>query len=301
MMALKRQALLVSPLMRAERVRQDLPGLFSLLLFLSVTALIFRSWEFALLVTASLGFHEMGHALALIWYRLDFRIHFGVVGAYTWSRAPERAALSQKANTYVHLAGPLFSLALALGALALHRLWQPESLHLLVLANFSAQVGFLNLLPLGDLTDGGKALRRMAHSAVRRREQLVILLLGSAALVGPLLASAWPVWRGGLQALPNTAAGFVLIGIWLAASLVMELRRQQQKPAPGPVAAAKITPAAGRPMTSRQLIFLALLLWDMLAALLMVILATPFWLQPSYVLGSLRNVELLLHFVFNLL
>jgi hypothetical protein len=318
-----------------RRVRDDLAGLFSLLIFLVVTAVLFRSWELALLVTASLGFHEMGHALALGWYRLDYRIHFGVVGAYTWSRLPQRAGLSHKRNSYVHLAGPLFSLVLALAALALHRLWQPESRHLLVLANFSAQTGFINLLPLGDLTDGGKVLRRMASSARRRRERLAILALGTAALVGPLLASAWPVWRWGWSALPEAAAGFVLIGFWLAASLLLELRRgagaaaeeqpaaenlpvevqpavqnlpavQNQAgavmlPVTGGAAAAR-TPdrrhaggrADGRAMSAAQLVFFTLLLWDMLAALLLVILNTPFWLEPHYLIGSLQNLEMLL-------
>lgn len=264
-------------------VRDDLPGLISLVVFLGITAVIFRSWEFAFLVTASLGFHELGHALALAWFRLDFRIYFGVVGAYTWSRLPERAALSHMANSAVHLAGPLFSLILALLALGLHSIWQTNSDHLLVLANFSAQVGFLNLLPLGALTDGGKALRRMALSVGHKPVRVVMVLLCSVAFLAPLLPVGRQILQDGVRQLPATGGGFVLIGVWLMASLLIELRRGDLSET-----------APRRLLSARQVIFLALIIWDMLAALLLVILTTPFWLQPRYVLGSLANIELLL-------
>ena len=265
------------------RVQDELPGLLSLLVFLAITAVLFRSWEFALLVTASLGFHELGHALALAWFRLDYRIYFGVVGAYTWSRLPERAALLHFSNSAIHLAGPLFSLVLALGAFCLHAVWQPDSRHLLVLANFSAQIGFLNLLPLGALTDGGKTLQRMALSSGRRRVRATMLLLSALGLIGPLLVICWQLLRAGGRELPATGAGFLLIGMWLAASLLIELRRGGP-----PDRAVRLL------MRPRQVIFLALVMWDMLAALLLVILATPFWLEPSYVLGSLENITALL-------
>jgi hypothetical protein len=273
------------------RLRDDLTGLISLIVFMGITALLFRSWEFALLVTASLGFHELGHALVLVWFRLDYRIYFGVVGAYTWSRLSQRAVLSHLANSAVHLAGPLFSLALALGALSLHQLWQPDSRHLLVLANFSAHVGFLNLLPLGELTDGGKVLRRMVHSAEIGRVRAYVVLLSATAFIAPLMSVAWHLLEGETHDLMAAGAGFVLIGMWLAASLLIELRRNSGQAAQND----------SRLMSAGQVIFLALVTWDILAALLVVILATPFWLEPHYVLGSLANIEMLLAWLVQIL
>ena len=147
-----------------QRAWADMPNLLSLLVFFGATGLIFRSLEFALVVTASLGFHELGHAAMLAWYGLDWRITFGIVGAWTWSPQPDRERLTQFANVMIHLSGPLFSFLLALLALGVQTAWQPQDRHLLILASFSAQVGFLNLLPLGPLTDGGKIVQRMMAS-----------------------------------------------------------------------------------------------------------------------------------------
>jgi hypothetical protein len=273
-------------------LRQEISGLFSLLLFLCVTALLFRSWEFALIVTASLGFHELGHVAVLIWFRLDYRIFFGVIGAGTWSNLKERMRLSQLGNIYIHLAGPLFSLVLALMALALHALWQPVSQHLLILANFSAQIGFLNLLPLGRVTDGGKAAQRVTQSLSGKPGWWPILLLISAAVLIPLVFLLIETTRAGswlLEEQPVHLYGILLIGVWLAASYLGESRRVG-RPAPG----------KPRPLTTLQAVFTTVLIWDMLAVLSLVILHTPFWLAPEYVLGSLKNVELMLGLIVQL-
>ena len=151
-----------------QRAWADMPNLLSLLVFFGATGLIFRSLEFALVVTASLGFHELGHAAMLAWYGLDWRHHLRDCGRWTWSPQPDRERLTQFANVMIHLSGPLFSFLLALLALGVQAAWQPQDRHLLILASFSAQVGFLNLLPLGPLTDGGKIVQRMMASLGRR-------------------------------------------------------------------------------------------------------------------------------------
>lgn len=263
----------------AAWAKADLPNLVSLLVFLGVTTVLFRSVEFALVVTASLGFHEMGHAAALAWLHLDFRIRFGLVGAWTWSSSAERARLSHFTNTIIHLAGPLFSLLLALAAVGLHAAWRPASDHLLILANFSAQVGFFNLIPLGPLTDGGKALRRVS-TALQGTLRLRVVLFLIVVTVGMLVLY-------GLVALPGisieTARSFllslVLVGFWLASSLLIQTRHPESE-----------TPLPIRPIKPQQVYLLILLIWDILTFCLVVMSATPFWLAPQYVSGYIDNV-----------
>jgi hypothetical protein len=273
----------------AAKSKEDLPNLLSLAVFFVVTALLFRSAQFALLVTASLGFHELGHAAMLSRLGLDFRVGFGLVGAWTWSRSAERARLTHFDNAAIHLAGPLLSLVLALVALGLDRLWQPGGQHLLVLANFSAQVGFMNLLPLGPLTDGGKIVRRMVQSLPddrRRRVVFLPFLLTALMLVFYLLVS-FPGGRAAAQA--PVFLGLLLVGVWLSASMFYEARRA------GPRLALPT-----QAMTSRQVYLMTLFVWDLLLLSLVVISATPFWLAPEYVIGSLRNFAALLGLVSRL-
>jgi len=260
--------------------RRELPQVLSLLLFLVVTALLFRSMEFALIVTASLGFHELGHAAALSWYRLDYRIFFGVVGAWTWSPSEERSRLSQLSNTYIHLAGPVFSLILSLAAMVLDLLWKPASSHLLVLANFSAQIGLINLLPVGVYTDGGKILRRMAMSVNMGKGKTTVLLLSGASVLAPALYAAWQMLQAGPH-LPASVLWLLLIGVWLVASVVSEMRGEGSP-----------TFTALRPMKPLHAAFLILLIWDMLAVLFFIMIKTPFWLAPEYLLGYLENIKI---------
>lgn len=267
-----------------RRALQDLPGLLSLLVFCGVTAAAFRSWEFALIVTASLGFHELGHAAAIAWYGMEWRISFGIFGACTWSPGAQRARLSHLANAVIHLAGPVFSLLFALLVLALNRLWEPADAHLLILANFSAQVGLLNLLPLGEFTDGGKIVRRMVASL-----DGIPRILAQAL---PILLSAQILFLYTLAALPRQPGShpaaflisLLLIGTWLAASMLLEARRTR------PV-------DTSTPMRPGQVYLLTLVVWGLLAAGLVLATLTPFWLAPKYVLGSLENVVAMLRLV----
>ena len=262
-----------------QRAKADLPNLISLLVFFGITTLLFRSVEFALVVTASLGFHELGHAAALAWQHLDFRIAFGLVGAWTWSSSEERARLSHFSNTIIHLGGPLFSLFLALTAVGLHAAWRPASEHLLILANFSAQVGFFNLLPLGNLTDGGKAVRRVSIglSGVLRMRAVILLFL---LTVGMLVIYALVALPGlSIETARSFLLSLVLVGFWLASSLLIQTRH------PEPVA-----PSTFRPIRPQQVFLLILLIWDILTFCLVVMSATPFWLAPQYVQGYIANV-----------
>lgn len=262
-----------------QRAGDDLPNLLSLLIFFGATALIFRSPQFALVVTASLGFHELGHAAALAWRGLEWRIHFGLVGAWTWSPRTERERLSHLANAIIHLGGPLFSLLFALLALGLQAIWKPADHHLLTLANFSAQVGFLNLLPLGSLTDGGKIVRRMIASVDgSRRAWAVMLPMVVTALMLVLYALVQLPHLSGENPVPFLLS-LLLVGLWMASSLLIEAKRVGRR-----------NDAPGEPMTAGQVYFLLLVMWDLLVLGLIITAATPFWLTPEYVLGSLRNL-----------
>jgi hypothetical protein len=268
----------------------DLPNLFSLLAFFIVTALLFRSFEFALIVTASLGFHELGHAAALAWYGLEWHISFGVVGAWTWSPLAGRKQLSHLSNSMIHLAGPVCSFLLALLALGLHAIWQPPDNHLLELASFSSQVGFLNLLPVGSLTDGGKIVQRMIFSLRRESRGLALLLpIGFSSLILILYGL---VDRTVLPEKGSTfALGFLLVGLWMASSVLIESQHtaRHRRLAPGWQSTA--------PMSTGEAYFLLMVVWDLLALGLVIASTTPFWLAPQYVLGSLRNIYSLIDLV----
>lgn len=279
-----------------QRVRQaagKVRGIYSLLAFLFITALIFRSFEFALIVTASLGLHQLGHAGALAFYGLDWRISFGVIGAYTWSPLRERTALSQLQNTSIHLAGPFMSLVLAILALAAHKLFQPEGQALLVLANFSAQVGFLNLLPAGSLTDGGKICNKLVQSldiSGRKWAVAIPTLAALPLLVIYALVAALRIEPGGSRIF---MFGLMLLAAWLGCSLLLEAlatARRAVKPVP---------PVVSRPMNTRQAYAFLIILWDMLLLYMIVIEATPFWLAPDYMLGLLQNLMDIISFLIN--
>lgn len=279
----------------------DLPNLASLLLFLAITALLFRSVGFALVVVASLGFHEMGHAAVLAAYRLPFRIHFGVVGAWTWSPAEARLRLTHWQNALIHLAGPLFSVLLALLALGIHTFWRPSDAQLLTLANFSAQVGLLNLLPLGIMTDGGKIVRRIVDSLPSQRRgwsallpMLLTVTLGAAYVLIAIprtIATAWIT----ANAIPFLL-GLLLIGVWLGGSVLVESARRWNTPALGPIDSAR-----SALMTHAQVYWLLFGMWGLLSITLTIAVMTPFWLSADILFGSLRNIMAVIFLLFKAL
>ena len=263
----------------AGKAFDDLPNLLSLLVFFSVTTLLFRSLEFALIVTASLGFHELGHAALISYFRLEWRITFGVVGAWTWSPAVERYKLSNLANSVIHLAGPVFSLLLSLGALALAAVYPFDDEHLLLLANFSAQIAMLNLLPLCALTDGGKVARRVIEP-LRGSERIwaaLLPLIVTTLMMGVYTIAGYPMQGMGQPG--ATWLGLILVGVWMASSFTLESRRIGQQ-----------NHSTSSPLTRLQGFLLWLLTWALLALALEISALTPFWLAPEYVVGCLQNI-----------
>ncbi|HVP22124.1 MAG TPA: hypothetical protein VMS73_09720, partial [Anaerolineaceae bacterium] len=281
-----------------DRARKELPAFLSFLAFFFVTALFFRSWEFALIVAASLGFHELGHAAALSWLGLDWRISFGFLGAWTWSNAEQRARLPQIANVSIHMMGPVFSLLLAVMALVLHNLFFPADRNLLILANFSAHIGFLNLLPIGAITDGGKVVRAIVTSVDGLNRLREILFAASITILIFVLYAWVQLPRLNTDTALYFIAGLLLIWVWMLDSLHLEAssaqRRKQNHPTQS--VAQGCIPVTGHPervkpalpLSFWQIVIVILLLWEMLAAYLVIILGTPFWLDPIYVEGALK-------------
>jgi hypothetical protein len=197
------------------------------------------------------------------------------------------------ANVAIHLAGPFFSLLLALVAFSLHQVWQLQDRRLLILANFSAQVGILNLLPLGGLTDGGKVVRRLVDSLDKRSRWLVVVL--PVAVTAVMLVLYGLVESPGLS-LPQLAPfllSLLLIGLWLAGSLFLEAWTSARR---GKVKDVDLPPS--QPITPRQAYFLILVTWDFLALFLILISVTPFWLEPKYVMGNLQNLSAVFDWLF---
>ena len=282
---------LFAPSARAQARKRgtwaELPNLISLLLFLGGTALAFRSWEFALIVTASLGFHELGHAVAIRSFGREYRISFGLAGAWTWSRVEERKRLSHLQNVIIHLAGPVASLLLSLVALCLWQIFPKTGPHLGILANFSAQVGVLNLLPLWGLTDGGKVMRRLMLALDGDLRGMAVML--------PMTFTVLLLLADNLLALPHIEGvnsssywiSIIMVGLWVGASLVFEARRR-------PLASED----SMRRVTANQAFVLILIIWGLLILGITFSEATPFWLAPDYVLGVVQNVLGALHLIF---
>ena len=134
-----------------------------------------------------------------------------------------RQELGHFKNALIHQAGPLFSILYALVAIGIHLVWQPDSTHLLRLASFSAQVGLFNLLPLGNMSDGGKIVRRALASLDEKgdRELTVIpihllLCLPLGYTIVAMLEQGWDklVTSAGTAGMVVLAVSMVLL--WLA-------------------------------------------------------------------------------------
>ena len=141
-----------------------LKSIGSLALYLILGYYIFHSFTVLLLITAIVIFHEMGHFIAMKFYRYnDLGIFFiPLLGAYVSGTKRE---VSQKESAVILLAGPLPGIILGI-ALFYIRVWQlgyvpyrAEDLainaaYLLIVLNL------INLLPIYPL-DGGQLLHRV--------------------------------------------------------------------------------------------------------------------------------------------
>ncbi|HTM68865.1 MAG TPA: site-2 protease family protein [Candidatus Binatia bacterium] len=143
-------------------------------------ALLF-SWKFALVLIASLVFHEMGHLWAMHRYGLKTKGIYLIplLGAAAVS---EEAFPSRKAETVIALMGPLWGFGLALGVFGLYGLTH-EPLFA-ALAGWMAMLNLFNLLPVNPL-DGGRVMKSIAYSISSR---LGVAFLACGILGGFVLA-----------------------------------------------------------------------------------------------------------------
>src|SRR5262245_59947466 len=131
----------------------------SLALYLILGYYIFRSFKTLLLITAIVLLHELGHFLAVKFYRYkDLGIFFiPLLGAYVSGTKRE---VSQKESAVILLAGPLPGILL--GSL-FYVLWRHDpSLHIAYIpfeniALFLIFLNLINLFPIYPL-DGGQVL-----------------------------------------------------------------------------------------------------------------------------------------------
>jgi len=214
---------LVAERIMGNRLREELRGLFSLLVFVACVAFAFQSWELSLMWASALGIHEMGHILMISLLKIDWKMGFGIMGAWTETPLEERKALGHFRNSLIHLAGPLFSMVYALIAIGIHMAWHPDSDHLLRLASFSAQIGLFNLLPLGNASDGGKIIHRILASLDDRGDREITLVPILLLLCLPLGYTVVALFQQGWGKLTTTSVGIlgtitaigVLLTLWL--------------------------------------------------------------------------------------
>jgi hypothetical protein len=230
-------------------------------------SLIFLSWELAWVITLGLGVHELGHVLAAWRLGIESEMGFGPMGAWTRTPARVRESLGHYTNSLIHLAGPLASLAFALVALGLHAILYRGSTHgpWLGQASFSSLVAVLNLLPMGNLSDGGKFVKRLFASAEERFEQRLLAMVGILPLVFVLVVFA-------IRLDVTRILALLVIVLWFAVSVLLESRQDDPADATSPTA---MTRRQARELLSGVLLMLLL-------GIGMVVL-TPFWLTRAHV------------------
>ncbi|MCL7454869.1 MAG: CPBP family glutamic-type intramembrane protease [Anaerolineae bacterium] len=242
--------------------KQELRGFYSALAFALAIYLLFQSWEIALLFILSLGLHELGHALVAWGLGLEMQLGFGPLGA--WMRTPleQRRALSHFTNSLIHLAGPLASLGIAVVSLLIAGLGRSPANQAawLRVANFNALICVLNLLPLGELSDGGKLVCRIFSSASEPFEKTLLAMSGSVPLV-----AAWILLTIRLDWVRIVA--LLTIVFWFALSMLAHSTQDD------PAAARSSRAMSRRQNAIVTSVFMAALVLGTILTVL-----TPFWL-----------------------
>lgn len=253
--------------LEANPWQRALGTLVSIVLFALAIAILFYSWQLAWLVTAALAFHELGHVLVIWGLGIDWQIGFNSLGA--WTRTPIRARLrlNHLWNSVIHVAGPLFNLVLALIALAIHLWLRPTEDYWLRLANLNALLALLNVLPLGELSDGGKLVRRLFASVPAHVEDKMLCAVGLVPLLFALIALC-------LRFDWHRVLALLVIVIWFVINVIVARRRGDS--------AEALSPGAMSGKHAFQLLVLAMTVF---LGGIVVVLLTPFWLTEEHVLN----------------
>lgn len=249
--------------------KTEIRGVVSIVLFLAATAVLFQDWQFSLLILSGLLVHELGHILAVHYFGIPWQLHFDWLGIGTETPVEARRRLSDYHNSLIHLAGPFFNLAFAALALGVNALLGEAggSDYWLRLASFNALTGFINILPIGSVSDGGKFIQRVFSSLDDRSG---VDLLWSLAVW--LVSLAWMLV---VSRMDNLLAGVLLVvGLWLLLTMLVESVQDKSEQLP---------PRPSQTMKTWQA---GWLLAAMIATLLfsaMILLQTPFWINEAVV------------------
>lgn len=255
-----------------KRWWQEIRSLLSLLAFVAGAAFIFQSWQIAILLTAALGVHELGHILAISMFGVDWATGFSISGAWTLSPRDQRRALSHFANTVIHLTGPFFNLLYAFLALGIDWAVGLNRDYWLRAANLSATVGLINVLPIGRISDGGKAIHRVFSSLDEKKERWLL-----PAPILWLLSLLWVAMVTPYNWIGTLTLG--LIGLWFVVGLLSESLRDDPTEA-----------VSSRAMTRNQGFLLISYMVILSLTSTVIILLTPLWLTEGDVSGMVGRL-----------
>jgi hypothetical protein len=247
--------------------KRALHTLASIVGFAVAVAILFYSWQLAWMITAGLAFHELGHVLVIWALGIDWEIGFSGLGAWTRTPIQARRRLNHFWNSVIHLAGPLFSLLLALLAILIQLLARPDEDYWLRLANFNALLAVLNLLPLGELSDGGKLVRRLFASVSAKVEEKMLFLVGLVPLLFAMIVLA-------LRFDWHKVLALLVIVVWFVINIIVARRHDDPDEAYSP-----------RAMSGRQAFGLLMIALAAFLAGIVVVLLTPFWLTEQHVMN----------------
>ena len=166
-----------------------LRSITSLALYLILGYYIFPSYKMLLLITAIVIIHEMGHFLAMKYYRYsDLGIFFiPLLGAYVSGTKRE---VSQTESTVIISAGPLPGILLGILFFFIDKNnadgYYPFDISLSQIALLFIILNLINLLPIYPL-DGGQLLNRVFFDEESNVSKIFIFL--SAALM------CWIAWK----------------------------------------------------------------------------------------------------------
>lgn len=192
-------------------LKKELGGALVLALLMLVVAVLSWSPETSLFFVASLGFHELGHLIPIMILGIPAYLTVAIWGVATVSDQKERAKLSEFLNAMIHLGGPAFNLVFALAALYMYQQDGSTNPYWLRLANTNALIGFVNILILGNTSDGGKFFRRLYASMPEWLDNMVMLLVSAASLS----VLTWVAVGKG----PSSVIWLAIIAVWVVISV----------------------------------------------------------------------------------
>ncbi len=154
-----------------------LKSITSLALYLVLGYYIFHSFEMLLLITGIIIFHELGHFLAMKFYRYkDLGIFFiPLLGAYV---SGSKREVSQKESSVILLAGPLPGIILGIIMYFLYKSNPDLYIGNISFFTISLSLIFLNLINLFPVypLDGGQLLNRVFLDEDSWLSKLFVLL-----------------------------------------------------------------------------------------------------------------------------